>query len=138
AAVRSGELPEDRLADAAGVELPAAHYDVITCLASLHHMPFATLTRFRDALAPGGRLLVLGCYAGHTYRDLAAVPVNAVARVAVYGTERARGIRTPPRKAPVRQPEMTLPRLRAESARLLPGSELRQLLFWRYLLTYTK
>ncbi|MEV1020960.1 class I SAM-dependent methyltransferase [Streptomyces sp. NPDC050264] len=138
AAEASGGGPRYRLADASTEGLPEAHYDVITCLASLHHMPFGTLTRFREALAPGGRLLVLGCYAGVTPRDLAAVPVNAVARAAVYGAERARGIRTPPRRAPVRQPEMTLPQVRAESARLLPGSELRQLLFWRYLLTYTK
>ncbi|MFJ8821730.1 class I SAM-dependent methyltransferase [Streptomyces sp. NPDC102467] len=138
AAEAAGGGPRYRLADAGTEELPGAHYDVITCLASLHHMPFGTLTRFREALAPGGRLLVLGCYAGATSWDLAAVPVNAVARAAVYGAERARGVRTAPRKAPVRQPEMTLPRLHAESARLLPGSELRQLLFWRYLLTYTK
>lgn len=138
AAEASGGGPRYRRADAATEPLPSGHYDVITCLASLHHMPFTTLTRIRDALAPGGRLLVLGCYAGHTALDVVASPANAVARAAVFATERARGIRTPPRKAPVRQPEMRLPRIRAEADRLLPGSEVRQLLYWRYLLTYTK
>ncbi|NEB75213.1 class I SAM-dependent methyltransferase, partial [Streptomyces sp. SID14478] len=56
----------------------------------------------------------------------------------VYGGERARGLRTPPPKPPVRQPEATLPQTRAAAARLLPGCEVRQLLFWRYLLTYEK
>ncbi|MGY0024471.1 class I SAM-dependent methyltransferase [Streptomyces sp. YJ-C3] len=137
AAEATGGGPHYRLADAATTALPTAHYDAITCLAGLHHMPFDTVTRFRDALAPGGRLLVLGCSAGATPRDLAAVPANAVARAAVYGAERVRGVRTRPPGAPVRQPEMTLPQIRTESARLLPGSEVRQLLFWRYLLTYT-
>ncbi|MER7637880.1 class I SAM-dependent methyltransferase [Streptomyces sp. NPDC126522] len=42
--------------------IPAGPYDVITCVAALHHLPFAeTLTRFRDQLAPGGTLVVVGC-----------------------------------------------------------------------------
>ncbi len=119
-------------------DLPEGRYDVITCLASLHHMPFATVTRLRAALAPGGTLLVLGCYRGMTWWDLAASPANAVARAAVYAGERLRGTYAPPLKAPVRQPDMTLPQVRAEAARLLPGSSVRQLLFWRYLLTYRR
>jgi hypothetical protein len=31
---------------------------------------------------------------------------------------------------------MSLTDIRAEATRLLPGSQVRQLLFWRYLLTY--
>lgn len=92
----TGGGPRYRVADAAQAELPPAHYDVISCLASLHHMPFETLTRFRKALAPGGRLLVLGCYDGMTPWDVVASPTNAVARLAVYAGERARGVRTPP------------------------------------------
>ncbi|QEV19691.1 class I SAM-dependent methyltransferase [Streptomyces alboniger] len=131
-----GGGPRYRRADVTAEDLPEGHYDVITCLASLHHMPFTTLTRLRAALAPGGTLLVLGCYAGATWWDLAAAPANALARLTVYAGERVRGTHAPPLKAPVRQPDMTLPRIRAEAARLLPGSRVRQLLFWRYLLTY--
>ncbi|MGD6753908.1 class I SAM-dependent methyltransferase [Streptomyces sp. BH105] len=134
----AGGGPRYRVADAARTDLPPGHYAAISCLASLHHMPFETLTRFREALAPGGRLLVLGCYDGATPWDVVASPTNAVARLAVYAGERARGVRTPPPKPPVRQPEMRLPEIRREAARLLPGSEVRQLLFWRYLLTYEK
>ncbi|MCX3060338.1 class I SAM-dependent methyltransferase [Streptomyces beihaiensis] len=135
----SGGGPRYRLADAATAELPHARYDVITCLAGLHHMPFETVTRFTQALAPGGRLLVLGCYAGVTAWDLAAIPANAVARLAVYAGERAMGAGadTAPRKAAVREPGMTLPEVRAAAQRLLPGSRVRQLLYWRYLLEFT-
>ncbi len=133
-----GGGPRFQRADVAERDLPEGHYDVVTCLASLHHMPFATVTRLRDALAPGGTLLVLGCYAGMTWWDLAASPANAVARLAVYTGERLRGTYSPPLRAPVRRPDMTLPQIRAEAARLLPGAGVRQLLFWRYLLTYRK
>ncbi len=134
----AGGGPRYRRADVTAQDLPEGRYDVITCLASLHHMPFATVTRLRAPLAPGGTLLVLGCYSGRTWWDLAAAPANAVARLAVYTGERLRGTYTPPLKAPVRQPDMTLPEIRAEAARLLPGGSVRQLLFWRYLLTYRK
>ncbi|QEU92395.1 class I SAM-dependent methyltransferase [Streptomyces kanamyceticus] len=131
-----GGGPRYRQADVTALDLPEGHYDVISCLASLHHMPFDTVTRLRAALAPGGTLLVLGCYAGMTSWDVVASPANAAARVAVYATERLRGTHTPPLKPPVAPPDMRLPRIRAEAARLLPGSRVRQLLFWRYLLTY--
>ncbi|WP_268772990.1 class I SAM-dependent methyltransferase [Streptomyces sp. Je 1-369] len=132
----AGGGPRYRRADVTEEDLPAAHYDVITCLASLHHMPFDTVTRLRAALAPGGTLLVLGCYAGVTWWDVVASPANAVARATVHAAERLRGDHTPPRKPPVHQPDMRLSDIRTEAARLLPGSSVRQLLFWRYLLTY--
>jgi SAM-dependent methyltransferase len=131
-----GGGPRFRRTDAASAGLPRGHYDVITCLASLHHMPFRTVTRFRDALAPGGVLLVLGCYAGITWWDLAAVPANAVARAGVLVSERLRGDGPTRVLAPVRQPEMSLDDIRREANRVLPDARVRQLLYWRYLLTY--
>ncbi|MEU1541710.1 class I SAM-dependent methyltransferase [Actinacidiphila glaucinigra] len=129
-----------RTADATAVDLPTAHYDLITCLASLHHMPFGTVSALRAALAPGGTLLVLGCYPEHTPADwavsLAAVPVNAAARLAVAAADRIRGHGPQPVQAPVRPPGTPLPQIRAEAAQLLPGSRVRRLLFWRYLLVY--
>ncbi|MFF2509605.1 class I SAM-dependent methyltransferase [Streptomyces sp. NPDC058086] len=136
AARRIGGGPRFRRTDVVSAGLPKGHYDVITCLASLHHMPFGTVTRFREALAPGGVLLVLGCYAGITWWDLAAVPANAVARAGVAMGERLRGSEAVPLRAPVREPRMSLADVRSEADRLLPGSRVRQLLYWRYLLTY--
>ena len=136
AARRIGGGPRFRRTDVTSAGLPKGHYDVITCLASLHHMPFGTVTRFREALAPGGVLLVLGCYAGITWWDLAAVPANAVARAGVAMGERLHGSEAVPLRAPVREPRMSLADVRSEADRLLPGSRVRQLLYWRYLLTY--
>jgi ubiquinone/menaquinone biosynthesis C-methylase UbiE len=137
--------PRFRQADAAALELPAAHYDFISCLASIHHMPFSTLAALREALAPGGVLVVLGCYPERTPADWAwsvtAVPVNAVARVAVAAAERLRpgASADAGRKrlqAPVRPPQTPLRQVRQEAAVLLPGCRIRRLLFWRYLLVY--
>ncbi|RBQ14347.1 class I SAM-dependent methyltransferase [Spongiactinospora rosea] len=125
-----------QVADITEVALPAARYDYISCLASLHHVPFETVTRLRAALAPGGVLAVLGCYAERTPADyavgLVAAPVNAVARLAAA----VRGPDDGAIRAPVHRPAMSLPEIRRAAARLLPGASVRRLLFWRYLLLY--
>ncbi|MEV0386005.1 class I SAM-dependent methyltransferase [Nonomuraea sp. NPDC050643] len=122
-------------ADVTRMELPHDHYAYISCLASIHHMPFGTVATLRDALAPGGVLAILGCYLESTATDyawaLAAVPVNAAARLAKAG----RGTASP---APVKRPELSLTEIRREAAVLLPGASLRRLLFWRYLLVYRR
>lgn len=122
-----------RRADVTSAELPAGRYDFISCLASLHHVPFDTVTRLRAALKPGGVLAVLGCYREDFPRDLPvsllAVGVNAVARL----TRLGHGERM---SAPVAIPSSTLVEIRADAARLLPGGSVRKLLFWRYLLVF--
>lgn len=134
--------PRFRHEDIARVQLPPEHYDFIACLASVHHMPFETVAALRDALAPGGTLVVLACYRPRSAVDhawsLAALPVNAAVRAAVALRERATG--TAPAadrvRPPVAQPGMTLAEIRRETERLLPGSSVRRLLFWRCLLVH--
>ncbi|MFD7164659.1 class I SAM-dependent methyltransferase [Streptomyces violascens] len=134
--------PRFRCADVTQVQLPKAHYDFISCLASVHHMPFGTVAALRDALAPGGVLVVLGCYPERTRLDwawsLAAVPVNAIVRLAVFVRDRvgSAGTGRNPTRAPVARPTMPLLRIRREAAALLPGCRIRRLLFWRYLLVF--
>ncbi|WP_103348763.1 class I SAM-dependent methyltransferase [Amycolatopsis sp. CA-128772] len=129
-----------RQADVTTDPLPEAHYDYISCIASLHHLPFGTVTKLRRALVPGGVLAVLGLARPSTPVDwaqaLAAVPVNALARLIVYAGERLNGGPEDGPKAPVFDDYPTLAELRRESARLLPGSTVRPLLFWRTLITY--
>ncbi|MES9511022.1 class I SAM-dependent methyltransferase [Streptomyces sp. NPDC000609] len=145
----SGRTTDDRnprfqQADVTEVELPKAHYDFISCLASIHHMPFDTVAALRDALAPGGILVILGCYPEKTRLDwawsLAAVPINAAARPAVAVKDRLRPASAATRregaKAPVRRPAIPLAEIRREAAVLLPGYNIRRLLFWRYLLVF--
>ncbi|MEU0572038.1 class I SAM-dependent methyltransferase [Nonomuraea sp. NPDC005983] len=122
--------------DVTAMELPLGHYDYISCLASLHHVPFGTVSRLRRSLAPGGVLAVLGCYRESAPSDylvsLAAIPVNAAARLALSHRP------GPPVTAPVARAAMTLDEVRHEAADLLPGARIRRLLFWRYLLVYVR
>lgn len=139
AAVAQGGGPRFLHADITRTELREEHYDFISCLASIHHMPFGTVAALRDALAPGGTLAILGCYPERSPVDyawsMAAVPVNAAARLMV--AVRESGANGSPR-APVKPPEMPLEEIRRAAGELLPGASIRRLLFWRYLLVYRK
>ncbi|MBV6701010.1 bifunctional 2-polyprenyl-6-hydroxyphenol methylase/3-demethylubiquinol 3-O-methyltransferase UbiG [Kitasatospora aureofaciens] len=139
-----------RQADVAALSLPPGTYDYISCLASLHHLPLDTLRTLRDALAPGGVLVVLGCYREASAWDrvvsLAAVPVNAVCRVGVFVRERSVGravsrasvseASVSPPSAPTMAPAGSFAEVRAYAAEHLPGHRMRRLLFWRYLLVH--
>ncbi|MEY7973491.1 class I SAM-dependent methyltransferase [Saccharomonospora xinjiangensis] len=131
-----------RQADAATHPLPSQHYDLITCVASLHHMPFDTVTRLRDALAPGGVLAVLGLADPSTARDWAvsigSIPLNLLAKATVSLAEHLGGGPDGVPTAPVSSWDMSLDDVRREAAKLLPGSRVRVVPFWRYLLTYRR
>ena len=62
--------------------LPAGPHDVITCVATIHRLPFTeALTNFRRHLAPGGTLVVVGLFRPRTATDhllgAAVTPLNA-------------------------------------------------------------
>ncbi|MDE3722172.1 class I SAM-dependent methyltransferase [Nocardiopsis sp. N85] len=127
-----------RVGDAAA-DLPEGPFDVITCVAVLHHLPFApTLERLRGRLAPGGVLVVLGVHRAAMFTDhlidAAAVPANLA-----MGLFRSRGGPAPrptsmtARTAPA---AMTLPEIAREAGRALPGVRLRRHLFWRHSLVW--
>ncbi|WP_336158564.1 class I SAM-dependent methyltransferase [Amycolatopsis sp. VC5-11] len=133
---------EYRRADVTTDPLEPEAYAYISCLASLHHVPFETVTRLRDALVPGGVLAVLGCARpsrpGDYARELVAVPANLAARLIVFAGDRLNGGPDPVAKAPVHMKFPPLTDVRRDAARLLPGSTVRPLVFWRYLLTWRK
>ncbi|NJQ05012.1 class I SAM-dependent methyltransferase [Streptomyces lonarensis] len=131
--------PVFRVGDITREPLRPGQYDVVTALASLHHVPFGpTLARLRGALAPGGVLVVLGCFRETVGTDLlwnaAAVPYNALARAGTRFREGGRPAAPP--TPPVAEPTASLPEVRRAVRRELPGAELRRLLLWRYLLVY--
>ncbi|GHE00177.1 class I SAM-dependent methyltransferase [Streptomyces alanosinicus] len=120
--------------------IPSGPYDVITCVAVLHHLPFAeTLTRLRRELAPGGVLVVVGCARAASTGDhalgLVAVPLNALTGW-VRNRGRAASRRPVAMTAPTRDPEMTFDEIGRAAGRLLPGARLRRRLFWRYTLVW--
>ncbi|MCH6159714.1 class I SAM-dependent methyltransferase [Streptomyces marispadix] len=131
----TGPSPRFRQADVRADQLPDGHYDFISCIASLHHMPFDTVLTLRKALAPGGVLAVLGLCPARTPADF----VCAVPALALLTTQRLLHRRRPQAAVQVPMvwpPPMSYAQTRAEAARLLPGSTLRRLLWWRYLLVY--
>ncbi|MFI6369811.1 class I SAM-dependent methyltransferase [Streptomyces sp. NPDC050546] len=119
--------------------LPDQPYDVITCVAVLHHLPFTeTLQAFRDRLAPGGTLVVVGVSREQTPTDhllgITSVPLNIV--MALVKNRGRRAARPVSMTAPTRPADMTFPEILREARAVLPGARLRRRLFWRYTLVW--
>ncbi|MFD5443601.1 class I SAM-dependent methyltransferase [Streptomyces tendae] len=119
--------------------LPTGPHGVITCVATLHHLPFTeALDTFRRHLAPGGTLVVVGLFRPRTATDhllgAAAVLPNAALG---WLKNRGRAAATPTSMtARTRPADMPFADI-AEAARtVLPGARLRRRLFWRYTLTW--
>ncbi|AZM47032.1 SAM-dependent methyltransferase [Streptomyces sp. WAC 06738] len=124
--------------DFAGRE-PERRWDAVTLVAVLHHMPLVpTLRELRDCLAPGGRLVVVGCYREAGAADLvAALPAVVANPLVGLAKHPARADAVPVHMtAPTADPEETLAEIRAAAAAELPGARIRRRLFWRYSLVY--
>ena len=120
--------------DAMTYPLAQASFDLVAGIAVLHHLPLAAaLARFRELLAPGGVLAVIGLARPSTAHEAAmsalAYPVNQALR-------RIKG--EAPVGAPVKDPAETLPQIRAAADAVLPGAKLRLLLLFRYELIWRK
>ncbi|MET9445842.1 class I SAM-dependent methyltransferase [Streptomyces cinerochromogenes] len=120
--------------------LPDGPYDVITCVAVLHHLPLAeTLTRLRDRLAPGGTLVVVGCARASGVLDhalgLVAVALNPLVGWVKNGGRPA-SRRPTSMTARTREPRETCAEISRTACRILPGARLRRRLFWRYTLVW--
>ncbi|MET8014669.1 class I SAM-dependent methyltransferase [Streptomyces sp. NPDC005271] len=119
--------------------IPAGPYNVITCVAAIHHLPFTeALTVFRQHLAPGGTLVVVGLSRTQTAGDhllgAAASPLNAAT-----GWLKNKGRRAPrpASMTALTQPaDMSFSGIVSEAHAALPGARLRRRLFWRYTLVW--
>ncbi|MEU6892091.1 class I SAM-dependent methyltransferase [Streptomyces sp. NPDC046557] len=119
--------------------IPPGPYQVVTCVAALHHMPFdRALAAFRDRLAPGGTLVVVGLARAETVGDhllgALAIPLNAA--VAWLRNRGRPAPRPDAMTAPTRPPVMTFGEIRDQSRAALPGARPRRRLFWRYTLVW--
>jgi SAM-dependent methyltransferase len=121
-------------------ERQGAPYDVITCVAAIHHLPFTeALTRFREHLAPGGTLVVVGLSHGETPVEhvLGAVSIPLNLAMGLIKNKGRTAPRPPSMTAHARPADMTFPDIAREARRVLPGARLRRRLFWRYTLVWT-
>jgi ubiquinone/menaquinone biosynthesis C-methylase UbiE len=121
------------------LDLTEGEYDLITCLASLHHMDFdGALRKMKRLLAPGGTLAILGLYREASLPDYlisaVAVPINLIYRLALQRANAA----GPENGVPVRPATMTLAQIDRAAARIVAGARLRRHLLWRYSLVWRK
>jgi 2-polyprenyl-3-methyl-5-hydroxy-6-metoxy-1,4-benzoquinol methylase len=121
-------------ADVMNAELPANAFDLVTAVASLHHMPLtAGLQRMHQLLRPGGVLAVVGLYRNTTLFDRVhagvALPVSYLMRLIKTFEEV---------EAPIKEPEETLREIRHAANALFPGCQIQRGLFFRYVMTAVK
>lgn len=123
---------------------PSRTFEVIASIATLHHLSLETiLPRLREALQPGGVLLVLDLYtpenrpdlflsgltgmiASRFYQRWHRVPSPSAAESAAWDAHGAHDVY--PRLSQMRQVCVTY----------LPGARVRKHLLWRYSLTWRK
>ncbi len=113
----------------------SARYDLVTFVATLHHMQLRPALRTaRDLLAPGGSLLVVGLADDTSARDrfLSSLTLPlARAGSALHREARDIGV-------PIADPRERLPEIRAVAAQELPGVRVRRGVYYRYLLRWTR
>jgi SAM-dependent methyltransferase len=121
--------------------LPAGAFDCITAVALLHHLPLEpALSRFRDLLRPGGVLLVLDVRPGEFLpADVLTLGVSTALFLWHTGrlreSEVARQVWAAHGRTDRYPPQAEV---RTACARVLPGSEVRRHLIWRYSLVWRK
>jgi SAM-dependent methyltransferase len=110
-------------------------YDFISCIATIHHVPFGpAVTQLRDALTPGGVLAILGLSRytlAHLWIDVIAFAPNKVRQL-----QAALQAPEPRPRMPMMWPQLSLTEIRAQARTLLPGARIRNHLYWRYSLIY--
>ncbi|ESP95732.1 methyltransferase (plasmid) [Streptomyces sp. GBA 94-10 4N24] len=120
-------------------EIPPGPCDVITCVATIHHLPFSdALTRFRQHLAPGGTLVVIGLYRPQSRSDylIDAVAIPSNVAMAWIKNKGRKSPRPTSMTAPTRPATMNFADIVREVRHELPGARLRRRLFWRYTLVW--
>jgi SAM-dependent methyltransferase len=121
-----------------------ASLDLVTSIASLHHMDArAALRRMSDLLRPGGVLAVVGLARAGSPADLApeipAVIGTQLHRAAAAIRRRTAGGPATAYQPPVIwPPPLTYRDMRRLATDVLPGARYRHHLYWRYSLVWAK
>ena len=132
------------LADFRTAPLESASVDLVTSIASLHHMDArAALRRMSDLLRPGGVLAVVGLARASWPADLAP-EIPAMVGTQLHRAASAIRRHTAGGPAPAYQPPVIWPPpltyrdMRRLAADVLPGARYRRHLYWRYSLVWAK
>ena len=130
---RVGSLPQVTVQHSTFDDFDAGsrRYDLITFVASLHHMELrSSLLKARELLTPAGQIAVVGLSANRSIGDwvISAASLPAV-RI---GSRRHRERRDI--GVVVAQPRESLSDIRITAKEILPGARIRRGLYYRYLL----
>ncbi|GFG51097.1 SAM-dependent methyltransferase [Mycolicibacterium agri] len=122
-------------ADFDAYQSDGARFDLITFVASLHHMDMrSALTKARELLTPTGEIAVVGLSANKSATDwlwaLACLPVNRIAS-RLHGETRDIGV-------VVTDPQECLSEIRRTVDDVLPGAQITRGLYYRYLLRWRR
>lgn len=115
--------------------IPLESYDTITCVASLHHMDLrVALSKMRQILAPGGRVLIIGLAENKSITDylissLLLLPIRIMDRF--HGGMKGIGVR-------IAEPRESLSEIRQVAHEVLPGAVIRRRFYYRYSLVWNK
>jgi 2-polyprenyl-3-methyl-5-hydroxy-6-metoxy-1,4-benzoquinol methylase len=115
---------------------PGAHrFDLITFVASLHHMDLrASLVKARELLAPTGEIAVVGCCANKTVRDwIWSAMCVPIARIGSWLHSETRNV-----GVVVTDPQEGLDDILRTVDEVLPGASVRRGLYYRYLLRWQR
>lgn len=150
---RSRELSnlEFHVADAMSWDFPAAHFDCIASIATLHHLPLrAMILKLKAALKPEGVLIILDLFEAErnlfTTTGVLDTSLNIVAMgVSVSLRLIHNGRLKPPREVraawAAHEQHDTYPRMseiRTLCAEILPGAKIKKHLLWRYSIIWQK
>jgi len=137
------------LADLLQEPLPDARYDAIVSVSALHHTPLReALPRLAGALRPGGVLAAVALPRSDLLRELPAELAAAISHrllgtafviLRTFGGGRWYALEPNRAVMPVvLDPSLTTRQVRQQASALLPGAQVRRLVFWRYFLLWQK
>jgi SAM-dependent methyltransferase len=133
-----------QLADAMTWDFPQSHFDFICSIATLHHLPQRELlVKIKDALRPGGVLVVVDLVQSDSLVervfDIIGFGVSPSLRLIHNGRlQPPREVRKAWEQHGKHDTYSTIRQMRALADEILPGSEVRRHLLWRYSLVYQK
>lgn len=132
------------LGDLMQLALPAAEYDCIVSIATLHHLPLErALLKMKDALRPNGVLIIhdLIADAGLLDKSVSALayPLSVMRRFWRTGQMRMpREVREAWAEHGRNEVYLTLSEVRKICGKHLPSAQIKRHLFWRYTVVWHK
>jgi ubiquinone/menaquinone biosynthesis C-methylase UbiE len=120
--------------------LPSKHFDCITAVATLHHMPWRpAIERAKELLRDGGRLLIIDLFEKEGLPDFVIAAVAKTIETMNYlGRTDSRELREAWNAHARGDAYLTLSEARRLCRETLPGARFRRHLFWRFSVVWTK